>query len=252
MSRWLEQWSKLENKHEETLWHWIQPLTPEDFFGKTVLDAGCGNGGNAAILSQYAKHITGVDLESTKSPLLEIRDNISYEKGDLENLNRNNEFDISLSIGVLHHLSSPEKGFDNIVKSTKLGGIVAVWVYSREGNFLMWAILEPLKRKFFLRMPQWLFNFSALFCTLLGYSLAYSPFYLLSISFLPYNKYFRHWRKYGFRRNYMNVYDKLNAPLTHFISSEEIQKWGTKLGNTKITDFNGVSWSLVGEKTPHT
>ena len=50
----------------------------------------------------------------------------------------------------------------------------------------------------------------------------------------------------------MNVYDKLNAPLTHFISSEEIQKWGTKLGNTKITDFNGVSWSLVGEKTPHT
>ena len=86
MGRWLEQWSELDNRHEITLWHWLFPLTKEDFYNKRVLDAGCGNGGNADILSNYAASILAVDLESTASPLLHKRANIQYLTADIEML----------------------------------------------------------------------------------------------------------------------------------------------------------------------
>ena len=248
MGRWLEQWSLLDNKHEETLWHWLSPLTKEDFYDKSVLDAGCGNGGNAEILSQYAKSITAVDLESTASPMLHRKTNIQYHQADIENLDFYDEFDISISVGVLHHLNNPKIGFTNLVNSTKSGGYVAVWVYSREGNSFMINVVEPLKTFVLLKLPKPVFRLVAHISTIIGYTLAFSPIYLSNFPSLPYCQYFKFWRSYSYERNYMNVYDKLNAPVTHFISRKQIEEWGSLLKNPKLKDFNGVSWTLVGTK----
>lgn len=249
MGRWLDQWSVLENNHEPTLWEWLHPLKPSDFAGKTVLDAGCGNGGNAAIISKYAQSVTGVDLESTTSPLVKEAGNISYRQANLENLDLHDEFDIGFSVGVLHHLDNPDLGFENLVQAVKPGGIVAVWVYSKEGNWLMQRIVEPIKKAILLRLPGPPFRILTHIATLCGYVLAFSPMYFLSLlKWLPYYEYFQFWRSYTYSRNYMNVYDKLNAPTTHWISKPKIHEWASRLEKATVTDFNGVSWRLTGVK----
>ena len=101
-------------------------LTKEDFYNKSVLDVGCGNGGNCGILSQYAKSITAVDLDSTASPILHRKTNIQYHEADIENLDCYDKFDISISVGVLHYLNNPKNGFANLINSTKSRGYVAV------------------------------------------------------------------------------------------------------------------------------
>lgn len=46
----------------------------------------------------------------------------------------------------------------------------------------------------------------------------------------------------------MNVYDKLNAPTTYWITEPTIRAWASQLKDPKFSSFNGVSWQLVGKK----
>ena len=46
---------------------------------------------------------------STASPMLHRKTNIQYHQADIENLDFYDEFDISIGVGVLHHLNNPKK-----------------------------------------------------------------------------------------------------------------------------------------------
>ena len=249
MGRWLDQWSKLTNQDEKTLFEWMSPLNKEDLIGKKVLDAGCGNGGNSVILAEYASEVLGIDRETTSSPLMFKHPKVSYQKGDLDNLSHEDEFDVVVCVGVLHHMEDPTIGFENLIKASKTNGIIAVWVYSFEGNALLRYFVEPLKKHIILKLPQRVFSFISHFCTFFGYFLAYNPLYMIkALRFLPYYDYFVFWRKYSYSRNYMNVYDKLNAPTTHWIAEPMIRAWASQLKDPKFSSFNGVSWRLSGRK----
>jgi hypothetical protein len=75
--------------------------------------------------------------------------------------------------------------------------------------------VEGTKRALLLRFPKQLLRTFAYIMTALVYLPVYT-FYLLPLSWLPYFEYFRAWRTFSFERNAMNVFDKLNAPTTHF------------------------------------
>lgn len=198
MGRWLDQWSKLINQDEKTLFEWILPLKKEDLIGKKVLDAGCGNGGNSVILAQYAGEVLGIDREATASPLMFDNPKVSYQKGDLDNLSHEDEFDVVVCVGVLHHMEDPTIGFENLIKAAKVDSFVAVWVYSHEGNALMRYVVEPLKKHIILKLPLRVFSFISHLCTLFGYFLAYNPLYTIrALRFLPYYDYLVFWRKYS-------------------------------------------------------
>jgi hypothetical protein len=51
-----------------------------------------------------------------------------------------------------------------------------------------------------------------------------------------------------FAKNYQNVFDKLNAPQTHFISAETIKKWFSpdEFGDIHISSYLGISWRASG------
>ena len=59
---------------------------------------------------------------------------------------------------------------------------------------------------------------------------------------------FENFRRLPFRRNVLNVFDKLNAPQTDFITRERVQGWfaGSQFEDVTITPYKGVSWRASG------
>ena len=78
-----------------------------------------------------------------------------------------NHFDIVFSIGVVHHLEHPELALQEMVKATKPGGQVLIWVYGLENNEWIVNVVDPLRRALFSRLPIGLVHHLALYPTAL-------------------------------------------------------------------------------------
>ena len=59
---------------------------------------------------------------------------------------KTNLFDYIFSIGVLHHLPDPEKGFRSLIPFTKKDGLLGIWVYGRKNNIGAVYFFETLRR----------------------------------------------------------------------------------------------------------
>lgn len=248
---WEWQWGRY---HDQSLWlfrEWIWPNKLEDFRGKSVADCGCGSGQHLNFVAPYARLVVGIDLNTADIARRNNRHNknVSVIEGDIAKIRLGKKFDVVYSVGVLQHTNDPSKSFNNIKKLAKRGGRVIVWVYSHEGNLLNRAILEPLKQIFFLRLNKNVLSLASIFITALLYAIVYS-LYLLPLKFLPFYEYFQNFRKLGFERNNLNVFDKLNAPTTNFIKRETMEQWFSKKEFSKVhlSHYKGVSWRASGTK----
>ena len=241
-----------ENEKFLYLYHdWIFPHTYESLAkNKIVLDAGSGPGIQTRLFAQYARKVYAVDLEAievTKKNTKDIKQKISYKKEDLTTMDLKMKFDVVNCVGVIHHTRNPKKTFENLTKHTKKDGIVILWVYSREGNFLMSHLVEPLRKLFLERASHnTLLNLSLLL-NLFLYPIVNS-IYRLPFNFLPYYEYFQNYRKMNFKRNSLNIYDKLNAPEQYFLSKKELLEWfENKFYNVQYSSYKGVSWRISGQ-----
>jgi len=247
-NRWQWQWQRFKNEDKEIFLDWLYPSKLEDFKNKLVLDAGCGNAGYTKIVAQYAKKIVALDKYCGQAAQKNSKSfkNIKVVKGDVENFKYKEKFDAIYSVGVLHHLKNPEKGFKNLLNNLKTGGFINIWVYAKEGNEFMVKIVEPLKRLFLLKLPENILKILAHILTLTLYTFAWS-IYFLPLS-LPYREYLKKFRRHSYERNIMNIFDKLNAPLTWWISEKEIRSWFKDLSQVKIKHYNNISWRGFGIK----
>jgi SAM-dependent methyltransferase len=109
-------------------------LLPRDFFaGKTVVDVGCGNGRIGRLIAPLADTYVGVELSEaiyafpkyTRRPR-EFR-LVRASGTDMPLADR--IADATLCWGVLHHMDDPDAGFDELVRVTKPGGTILVYVY---------------------------------------------------------------------------------------------------------------------------
>jgi SAM-dependent methyltransferase len=248
-SEWHEQWSMLKDDELFLFKDWISPTLLEDFAGKEVLECGCGGGQHASYVAPYAKHHTAVDLNTTD--LAQQRNqklsNITYVEADIAKMDLQKEFDVVFSIGVVHHTNSPEETFNNMKRHTKKGGKTIVWVYSKEGNWMVDKIVEPIRKKILVKLSRKTLLAVSKITTALMYLPIYS-IYLLPLRFLPFYEYFENFRKLTFYRNTLNVFDKLNAPQVDFISRERIERWFSEYENVHISAYKGVSWRGSGIK----
>jgi SAM-dependent methyltransferase len=248
---WTWQWEKFYDDNQWLFFDWIWPNTLEDFRGKDVLDCGCGGGQHLRIIAPYCASAVGVDLNAIDSARKHTTHlaKISLYEADIAEMDLGRSFDIVYSIGVLHHTDDPDRAFRNIVKHCKPGGRVIVWVYSYEGNFLNRTALEWTKRRLVFKLPRrTVWAVSWLLTTLL-----YMPIYtvyLLPRMHLPFDGYFSNWRKLSYRRNLLNVFDKLNAPQTWFITEQKIRGWFSpeQFTDVHISRYKGVSWRGSGTK----
>lgn len=244
-AQWAWQWDRLKDENEWLFADWIRPATKETFRDKDVLDCGCGGGQHIAFVAPVARSVTGVDLNAlaiAKDRTEQFR-NVSLVEADIAAMDLGKLFDVVYSIGVLHHTDFPDASFRNVAKHCRSGGRVIVWVYSAEGNALNRLLVEPLKAAIVHHLPRSIVLALARLLTALVYLPVYT-LYLLPIPFLPYFEYFGNWRKLSFERNVLNVFDKLNAPQTWFITREQIGRWFSEREFTdiSITPYRGVSW----------
>lgn len=212
-----------------------------------VLDAGCGHGTHAALAARHAAKVVAVDL-NTAAVASERRPsaaNIEFVEGDVACFDDGRRFDAVYCIGVAHHTDDPDKTVAHLRSLVKPGGRLILWVYSREGNGLNRCLLEPLKTAGLSLFPRPVLAALSHAFTAALYPLVHT-LYRLPLTFLPYYLYFENWRRLSYARNRLNVFDKLNAPVTHFISKERAESWTRGLTNVHISPYVGVSWRVSG------
>ena len=154
--------------HEElvSLTTWFRPRRLEDLAGLVVLEAGCGMGRHATIATHYGVQVlVGLDLGNAVDAAF---GNTRHLPGGLHRPGRHlrsalkpKVFDAAYSLGVLHHVPDPGRGFRAIAAKVKDSGWFQVWVYGGEGNGWLVYIVNPI-RSVTSRMPLDLLRFLSL------------------------------------------------------------------------------------------
>jgi SAM-dependent methyltransferase len=248
---WHEQWSLLRDDETFLFQEWIQPLKLQDFQGKTVLECGCGGGQHTAMVAAHAAHVTAVDLNTSDLAMQRNadRENVTFLEADIAAMDLGRQFDIVFSIGVVHHTDDPDATFRNMAAHTRPGGKTVVWVYSREGNWMVENWVEPVRKRWLVSMSRKRLLTLSQVITAMLYVPIYS-LYLLPLRFLPFYEYFQNFRRLSFERNTLNVFDKLNAPQVDFIDRARIHRWFAEgyYDDVHISAYKGVSWRGSGTK----
>jgi SAM-dependent methyltransferase/uncharacterized protein YbaR (Trm112 family) len=111
-------------------------LEPHDVAGKTVLDAGCGNGRFAQVLADWgAERVVAMDLGRGVDAARRLyggRPEVAYVQASiLDAPFVEGAFDVVISVGVLHHTPDTRLAFQRLTRLVRLGGRCAVYLYRR-------------------------------------------------------------------------------------------------------------------------
>ena len=131
-------------------------FSEHDVRGKLVLDAGVGAGRYADVVSRWGADVVGVDLSYAVMAAhqnFSDRPNVWIAQADIGNLPfRPASFDVIFSIGVLHHTPNTRTYFEKLVSLLRPGGTIAIWVYPREGDYIVRNEWIPFTNKIPPRM----------------------------------------------------------------------------------------------------
>lgn len=98
---------------------------------KIVLDIASGAGYGTSFLSNYAKHIYGIDYSSQaikySKTLYGKNKNLEFLQGNAENIPIEDSFlDVVVSLETIEHIPNPEKFVKEVVRVLKPGGVFYV------------------------------------------------------------------------------------------------------------------------------
>jgi len=243
------EWSKYSNivpLYEYQFKGWTSPLGPDAFKGKAVLDAGCGTGRNSLWPIKYgAARVVAFDVDPrtvavARTNLAQTR-NCEVHEGSIYDIPWKDEFDISFSIGVIHHLADPKKAVSELVKATRPGGTVLVWVYGKEGHTGIKNAINVM-RKITSKMPLPLLN-------ILTYP--FSFIWWLYMKILPHSHpYMKMLASASLWHVHSILFDQLLPEIANYWSREEALALFDGLGvkNLRALWVNKGSWTVWAEK----
>jgi uncharacterized protein YbaR (Trm112 family)/SAM-dependent methyltransferase len=241
-------YSELADRYRQQFLDWVRPVTAEFFAGKAVLEGGCGKGRHTAVVAGFgARDIVALDLSVAVDAAFANTKHLSNAhivQADLTRPPVKRSFDHAFSIGVLHHLPDPEKGFHALVSRLVAGGSISAWVYGREGNGWIVHLVTPMREHVTSRMPHRMLDaFSALATVPLfvATKLLYGP---MKGRGLPYGPYLSYISRFPYREQRSIVFDHLVAPVAYYIRREEFAEWFARAGLTdvRIEHHNANSW----------
>lgn len=247
---------------------WFRPLDPTSFAGRDVLELGFGNGSLLYHMVQCRPgRLAGVELgdtlEQTRALLEDVAGDVDLElhRGDLTRVDVG-PFDLVYCIGVLHHLDDPSAGFDAVLRHTAPGESFHCWVYAREGNLVIRAVVEPIRRVA-CRLPWWITKY-ALALPLVAPYFVYAKtvskvadrskngFLGRLAASLPLYEYSRWIAKRSFGFFHHVAFDQLVTPRTVYLSRAEVTRWlrdpRVDPATTYLIFRNGNSWKFGGRR----
>ncbi len=240
--------SEIKKINEVQFLNWTKVIKDKNYWiGKNILDAGCGIGRNTywpmsfGAQSALAIDIDDRTLNAARKNLKNIK-NVKVKKHSIYNIPYENKFDISFSIGVIHHLEFPEKAINELVKSTKPGGQILVWLYGYENMETYINILNPIRKIIFSKAPLPLVRYMSYLPTIFLYIYVY-----LGISKL---EYFKLLKKLSFNQIQQIVFDQMLPKTAKYYKKKEALNLlkHPKLFNHKIEWVNECSWSVIATK----
>jgi ubiquinone/menaquinone biosynthesis C-methylase UbiE/uncharacterized protein YbaR (Trm112 family) len=252
-----QEWSIFDYDNDKT-WGWTLQerkavflgdvqMKSEVLHGKRMLDAGCGNGTLTAALSDFGLEIVGLDLNDGLGRANTNREKygqnaaelVQYVQGNLVSPPlREETFDLVYSSGVIHHTPSSRHTFDSLVKLTKKGGRLYVWVYGKRP----W----PARVFFFCGrgLKRWISLKSLMnVCRLLA------PMYKVVTGFLNMT------RIYKFRRRTaheitLDLFDAFAPRYNHWHTEAEVRSWFEERGfqNIQTSGIQKHGFGMYGDR----
>lgn len=256
------QWTNFTQKDEkyaQQLLGWLQPVKPEFFEGKVVLEGGCGKGRHTTLAADWgAEEVIGFDLSAAVETAYQATKhlkNVHIVQADIFRLPFKKNFDYAFSVGVLHHTPDPKKAFTSLAGKVKIGGAISAWIYGEENNSWIINYVNPIRESFTSKIGQpTLFQLSKLptVGVFLASKLLYRPLNKAAkpvADKLFYNDYLNHLGTFGWREQHNIVFDHLVAPTAFYISKEDFQLWWEeiKAEDVEIIWHNQNSWCGFGK-----
>lgn len=230
----------------------VEPLlSPADFKDVTCAEIGAGMGNIAAMaLRAGVTHFTAVEPSDAVGPLranlaeFGTRPSIAHVLG--ENIPQS-DYDIVMSIGVLHHIPQPDPVVKAAYDALRPGGQMFIWLYGKEGNAIYLACALPL-RALTRRLP---------IPVLSGLS------YLLDGILMPFVALARRGVKVPLADYLRDVYGKLSSPDRRVVIVDQLKPaWAlyyteaeaqdllerAGFENVRLHHRHGYNWSVLGQK----
>lgn len=156
------------------------------------------------------------------------------------------DLDFICSIGVLHHITDPDRIVRACVSALKPGGKILIWLYGYEGNEAYLALSKPL-RALTTKLPHWALD---LLTTMLVPPLvAYKT--LCKVLPLPMRTYMlNHIDRLDALQTRQTIYDQLNPAYARYYKQDEAIALLEQNGFVNVSCYHRhkYSWTVVGEK----
>ena len=129
-----------------------------------------------------------------------------------------------------------------MARAVKPGGQVLIWVYGREGNRWLVALLDPLRRTLFSRLPIAVVHHLSLYPAAvlwLGLRLGLRP-----------SAYIKLLARFNFAHLRSIVFDQMLPRIAHYWPRDEVIELIKEAGleDVRIAPVNGMSWSAIGTR----
>lgn len=243
-----DKYSWITEDYEKQFLNWTAPLTPSDWKGKRVLDAGCGMGRNSLWPMKWgAASLTAFDfdersVERARETLSDYPTAEVFYKSIYE-ISWKDSFDVAFSIGVIHHLKDPKRAVANMVAALRPGGKFLIWVYGYEGNEWIVRFVDPVRVHITSKLPLPIVHFLSYFCSV--------PLYVFVKIFKGPSKYLKQLSTFNFWHVHSIVFDQLIPDVANYWKKEEVIALveGLPLTDVMVTPPpNHSGWILTAVK----
>lgn len=254
-----QEFSEMLPDYEANFRWYFERFDPEQFKDLRVLDAGCGTGRHTFHMARSgAREVIAMDF----SQAIEVAAHNNQDNPNTHFVQADiyhppfppDSFDFVYSLGVLHHLPDPEKGFRTLLKFLRADGFMNVYLYWNLETEAAWrrALLQAVTeaRRITTRLPHKLLQ-PISWLAAAAFQLAFVLPSRALDNFTPTRSLadrvpLGHYRKYSFRVLYTDQFDRFSAPLENRYGRAEVAAWFERAGLRDVVILGGAGWRASG------